>query len=262
MLFSFPNTATELMVVTVPVLTVLIGAGFLVLPRMMLRTMGLQTLPGHREAHVAGRAHLAGFMIGIGVACIAFQQPLLQQPGLTFMLGVAWLFTGIGKLAQILLDGARRKRVLVRAMLALVLGGIALWAAEPVTLSFGLPRNNGGLVTAIVAFVTTGIGILYFVLPHSALSFLDLEARINHPAAVGEMRGLPAGFYMGAGVTGLLVPSVFTALVLGMCWMASAAGRIVSILFDRGFTRFNLLMLAFETCLGLLPVAYVFNYLR
>jgi hypothetical protein len=70
-----------------------------------------------------------------------------------------------------------------------------------------------------------------------------------------------AGFYIAIGLTNLLVPQPvdFVAIVLGAAWLFTGLGRIVSILFDRGWTKYNFFGTLFELGIGLCVLGIVFR---
>jgi hypothetical protein len=69
-----------------------------------------------------------------------------------------------------------------------------------------------------------------------------------------------AGFYLGLGVSALLLAQPLVYLALGASWGFTAFGRLVSMVVDRGFTSFNLASLLLEIILAGLPLLYVFGY--
>ena len=81
------------------ILTVLIGLFLLFAPTSGLRLYRLQTLPEHPEAVASARANMAGFQLGLGLACVLLAQPLLY-----IALGLSWALTGFGRLVSMLSD--------------------------------------------------------------------------------------------------------------------------------------------------------------
>jgi hypothetical protein len=94
----------------------------------------------------------------------------------------------------------------------------------------------------------------------STLRLLRLQTREGAPEALSESRATIAGFYLGVGVTTLLFAQPFIMIALGAGWAFTAFGRLASMVFDRGFTLFNLVTLALEVALAAGPLLYVFGY--
>jgi predicted membrane channel-forming protein YqfA (hemolysin III family) len=70
-----------------------------------------------------------------------------------------------------------------------------------------------------------------------------------------------AGFYLGVGLCAILLAQPFIYLTLGVSWLFTAFGRIISMLSDRGGTAFNWVSLVVELALAALPLAFVFGFL-
>ncbi len=259
--FVIPQTPADILAMAVQLLTGLAGLALFLMPRVLLTRCGLEARPASPEAIGEGRASFAGFLIGASICCLLFQQPGLQQPGLSFALAACWLFAALGKMVHVVIDGSRCMHVYVRLGVAVLFGGVALWTADPVALSFVKPQSNTQWYSFLVALVTFGFGVLAFALPKAVLAFLRLQPVDGKPAAFGEIRGTLAGFHIGVGGTFLLAPGIFTGLMLSICWLASAFGRMISMLSDRGNTALNWLKLAIELGLGVVPLAIVFGFI-
>lgn len=97
--FPWPLSPGEWMAWSCAILTVLIGLFLLFAPTSGLRLYRLQTLPEHPEAVASARANMAGFQLGLGLACVLLAQPLLY-----IALGLSWALTGFGRLVSMLSD--------------------------------------------------------------------------------------------------------------------------------------------------------------
>ena len=88
---------------------------------------------------------------------------------------------------------------------------------------------------------------------------MRLRTAPDHPDAIAEGRGTMAGFHLATGLSCLVLAQPFLCLVLGLGWVFTAFGRLVSIVVDRAGTRFNWLSLLFEAAMGALPLVYAFG---
>ena len=256
---TLPQTATEAVPVIIALLTLAGGLSLFFMPRLVLGFVGLQPDGLHPEAIGEGRSSFAGFLIAVPLGCLLFQQPSLQQPGLYFAFACCWLFSAIGKTMQIMLDGTRQKRNFIRTAMAYIFGLSLLWLADPVTFSASIPSSNAQWLTFICATVTVAFGIIAMFLPAIALRLLKLQVVPTRPAAIGEVRGNLAGFYLGLGLAYLLAPGIFLALTLALAWSVTAFGRMISMLSDRGNTFYNWLALVIELILAALPIIAIFG---
>lgn len=254
MSFYLPQTPSDWLPFTVPLAAILIGLGYFLAPRMILEFIGLRASVRHPRAAGEARASLAGLPVGLGLSAILFGQPLL-----TMVLGAAFTLTAIGKVVHIVFDRARMPLVLVRLLGALVLAVVALYQTGFEPPQFVAPATQTGWAIAVVAAITAAIGLLFGVMPRRALAILRLETVEDRPAAHGELRGLAAGLYMGLGLGVLAYGGIFLNLTLGICWAATAFGRMIHMLSDGANDGYNWLMLVFNIAMAAVPLAIVFG---
>jgi len=124
------------------------------------------------------------------------------------------------------------------------------------------PQSPGEWLAWFSALITIGFGLLCLLTPHLAFRIMRLRTAEGVPQAVSESRATMAGFYLGAGLLCILLNQPFVWMVLGAGWAFTAFGRLVSIVFDRGNTSFNWISIAIEAALAILPLLYVFGYVR
>ena len=58
-----------------------------------------------------------------------------------------------------------------------------------------------------------------------------------------------------------LHPQPILYLALGAVLLFTAAGRLISMIFDRGFTRYNGINLIFELVMSIPPLAYALGFI-
>ncbi len=241
-----PQTFQQALELAVPYLTLLIGVGYFLMPRLLLNRVYLVAMPSRSGAIGEGRSSFAGFLIGVALVCLLLQQPGLQQPGLIFTLAACWLIAAVGKLVHVMIDGTKSRLVMARFGGALLMGCVAIWIAEPLNASFTRPTTNQEWYAFMIAIVTVGMGLTSLIHPKTAGFILGLEAESAHPAAIGELRGTFAGFHIAVGLAYLAAGNVFLQMMLTACWTAAGFGRMISMLSDRGNTIFNWAKLLIE----------------
>ena len=127
-------------------------------------------------------------------------------------------------------------------------------------LAFPWPMTNGEWLAWSSAAVTVLFGLLLFFAPRISLRILRLQTTEAHPEAVSEARATMAGFYLGLGLCCVLLGAQpFLYMALGVSWLFTAFGRIVSMLSDSGNTFYNWISLAVEVALAALPLAFAFG---
>lgn len=127
-------------------------------------------------------------------------------------------------------------------------------------LAFPWPFSQGEWMAWWVALATVLFGLLMFFAPATSLRILRLRPAEAHPEAVGEARATMAGFYLGLGMSCLLLAQPLLYLALGLSWAFTAFGRLVSILSDRGSTAYNWISLLIELVLATLPLAFALGF--
>lgn len=99
--FPWPFSTGEWLAFTCALITIGFGLLLLLAPRLSLRILGLQSVPDRPDSIAEARGTLAGFYLGLGLACL-----LLAQPMLYLALAAGWVFTALGRLVSILADRA------------------------------------------------------------------------------------------------------------------------------------------------------------
>jgi hypothetical protein len=126
-------------------------------------------------------------------------------------------------------------------------------------LAFPWPVTNGEWLAWGSAAATVVFGLLMFFAPRITLRILRLQTTEAHPEAVAESRATMGGFYLGVGLCALLLAQPFIYMTLGLSWLFTAFGRIVSMLSDRGNTLYNWVSLVLELVLALLALVFAFG---
>lgn len=126
--------------------------------------------------------------------------------------------------------------------------------------AFPWPMTDGEWLAFTGAGLTLLFGLVLFFAPRLALKALFLQTRPERPEAVAEARSTMAGFYLGLGLCSVLLAQPLLYMALGICWLCTAFGRLVSILSDRGSTLANWVWLVVELLLAGLPLGYAFGF--
>lgn len=127
-------------------------------------------------------------------------------------------------------------------------------------LAFPWPMTNGEWLAWSSAAVTVLFGLLMFFAPRISLRILRLQTTEAHPEALSEARATMAGFYLGVGLCCVLLGAQpFLYMALGVSWLFTAFGRLVSMLSDRGNTLYNWVSLIVEVVLAALPLGFAFG---
>ena len=108
------------------------------------------------------------------------------------------------------------------------------------------------LVLKIIAAVATiATGLLALLKPAATFGFIGLRA--DGARGISEIRSIFGGLFIALGVVPLILGTV-AYQVLGIGYLAIAAARAFSIVFDRSYDRSNLISLGIEVVLGIILV--------
>lgn len=247
--FSDPSTFVD---VLAPLWLLLTGLAFFFLPRRSMAHLKLEGVARHPEAFGEARSSFSGFLIAAGLLALSAKLPIV-----TFAIAASLAIAAVGKLVHIVFDGARSTSVLVRFAIVVLLALVCYWQVEIPVRSLMLPGTLAEILPAISAIVTIIFGLVSFFAPMTALHLMRLRPGDAFPAAKGEVRGLLAGFYLGTGLTVLLIGGYYSFLLLALAWAITAFGRIISMLSDGTNNVFNWISLMLELVLVILPLSVV-----
>lgn len=240
----------------VPLLTMLIGLLYFSVPQVALRHIGVLPVSNHPEAFGEGRSTFSGFLILLGALCFFTKEPIL-----IFVLGLAWGIAAFGKLLQIFVDGARERSVFIRFALALFFSAICIANSGLPTFSTNLDIALVNVIASVSAFLTLCLGLLCLFAPSFAGSLMRLRSNVVVEGAIGEIRGNVAGFYIATSLAVLFIGGTHSIVALGLCWLMTAFGRMVSMLSDKANNVYNWVSLLVEFLLAVLPLSIVFGVL-
>jgi hypothetical protein len=107
------------------------------------------------------------------------------------------------------------------------------------------------ILKIIAALVTAAKGLLAFFKPSATYGFIGLNA--NGVRGVSEIRAIFGGLFIGLGIAPLFLGET-AFLMLGVGYLAIAAARAFSIVFDKSYAQSNLISLVTEIVLGVLLI--------
>lgn len=109
--------------------------------------------------------------------------------------------------------------------------------------------------TIVAAAFTTAIGFAGLVAPRKICASigLSLEGPRGIGAGLSQFRATLGGFFIGVGVSAIVLDPA-AGLAVGFGWLATAAGRAISLIVDRNASRPIVIELALELVAGALFV--------
>jgi cytochrome c biogenesis protein CcdA len=125
---------------------------------------------------------------------------------------------------------------------------------------FPWPFTQGEWLAWSSAVVTILFGLIMLFLPRTGLRILRLQTVPDHPEATSEARATMSGFYLGLGISCILLAQPLLYMALGFSWLFTVFGRVVSMLSDRGNTLYNWISLVIELVLAALPLAFSLGF--
>lgn len=121
------------------------------------------------------------------------------------------------------------------------------------------PQTLGESLGFGVAAFTALLGLLAFVAPRVAFMIARIEAKV--PDAIAEGRASFGGVFLALGLGTILLAQPLVTLVLGGVWAMTALGRMVSMVFDRAFSKYNMAATLFELALAACALAGPLGYI-
>jgi hypothetical protein len=107
------------------------------------------------------------------------------------------------------------------------------------------------ILKIIAALATAATGLLALVKPAAVYGFTGLTAQ--GARGVSEVRAIFGGLFIGLGVAPFLLGTPAYQM-MGIGYLAIAAARTFSILFDKSYGQSNLISLVIEIVLGVILV--------
>lgn len=99
----------------------------------------------------------------------------------------------------------------------------------------------------IAVLLTAATGLLALIKPDATYGFIGLNA--NDVRGVSEIRSIFGGMFIALGIVPLFLGPVAYQM-LGITYLAIAAARAFSIVFDKSYAQSNLISLVIEIVLG------------
>lgn len=126
--------------------------------------------------------------------------------------------------------------------------------------SFPWPMSQGEWLAWSSAVVTVALGLVLFLAPGLGFRLLRLQAHPDKPEAIAEGRSRFAGFYLGLGLTAVLLAQPLLYMALGFSWLFTAFGRMLGMMSDGANTPYNWAALVVDLALAALPLAFAFGF--
>ncbi|MDM9621446.1 DUF4345 domain-containing protein [Rhizobium sp. S96] len=126
-------------------------------------------------------------------------------------------------------------------------------------MDFYFPTELGEQLAFGAAAFTSLAGLIIMFAPGYAMRLFGLQPREGRRDGYAEQRSV-GGFYLGFGLSAIMLAQDWTYMALGAAFAMSAFARIISLLSDKGGTVLNYLLLVVQVVLAALPLAYVLGF--
>ncbi len=124
---------------------------------------------------------------------------------------------------------------------------------------FSWPATQGEWLAWTSAAVTVLLGVFLLFAPGTAFRLMRMPPKPERSEAYAVARGNLAGFYLGVGLSSLLLAQPWLYMTLGFCWLFTAFGRIVSMMSDQANRFSNWLWLVIDVVLAAMALASSFG---
>jgi len=126
--------------------------------------------------------------------------------------------------------------------------------------TFPWPVTQGEWLAWSSAAVTVFFGVVLLFAPGLSFRLFGLQPKPERPEGYAVARANMAGFYLGLGLSALLLAQPLLYMALGFSWLFTAFGRIVSMMSDQGNRLANWLWLVIDLVLSGLALAFSLGF--
>lgn len=123
---KYPDIAEEWIICLAAFFTFCLGMMSLFLPRLALKILKLQPQDDFFYAVGEPRGVLSGFYISLGASLLVYDITFIHWIFLSIILALAWLFTGIGRAASIIVDRGANLYNFLGTIFEIAIGSILL----------------------------------------------------------------------------------------------------------------------------------------
>ncbi|GAK71301.1 hypothetical protein RRU01S_16_00640 [Agrobacterium rubi TR3 = NBRC 13261] len=127
-------------------------------------------------------------------------------------------------------------------------------------MEFYFPTEFGEQLAFSAAAVSAIIGLVIMFAPGLTFRLFGLNYLTERRDGLVLLRSSLAGFYLGFGVSALLLAQPMVYLAFGISFAIAVFGALLSILSDGGATVRNCLLMVVHLMLAALPLLYVFGW--
>ncbi|MDO6964974.1 hypothetical protein [Rhizobium alvei] len=234
-------------------LLLVIGLLLLVVPGLFGRLVGLERrLPpftGMSEFRAAG-----ALILGLGLIALMFDQPVNYV-----VVGCALAASFFGRMVSLIID--RQTPVADLAMLVLQ-GGLAVAALQSFFDIYDpeqaiiMPAESAALLVFFAYWALVTLGLLMLVAPGIAARATGLVGEGGEAVRLSSIRA-GGGFLVGLAFSGLLFANPMAELGMAGALLLAVVGRLVGLIFDRGYYGYRLAALLLQVVVAAIFVRYV-----
>lgn len=123
------------------------------------------------------------------------------------------------------------------------------------------PTETGEQIAFVCAAITAVLGLVILIFPGLCLRLSAFHVGEVRPEGYGAVRSA-GGQYVALGVMPMLLAQDWFYMMLGAVLAVGAAGRLLSLVLDRGATGKNIAFLLLQVVLSAGPLAYVLGYFQ
>ena len=113
-------------------------------------------------------------------------------------------------------------------------------------------------IPVLGSLISFFLGILGLLFPKQISKLVGLEIPLSSKHGISEIRATYGGLFIGLSFVALFSPNTIAYLTLGCGWMGALLGRIISIVYDKAWTKNNFWGLLIE---GFISLLFLYSYL-
>ena len=248
---EFPSAPGAQAAFIAAAIAILIGLALLVFPGTIGRFLGLQSRDRRPGAIGELRAD-GGFMLGLALATLMFDQPVLYTA-----LGVALAFAAFARIISLMSDRAATLLNFLVLIVQIVLAGASFYYFFDVftpDMQLAVPEDMNARLAFYTYAAVAVVGVAMAFAPRIACSIVGLDGITDTGYSSVRSAG---GFAIGAALTAMAVANPMMDLGMGAALAIAVLGRVIALVFNRGNYAYAALALVIEAAAAALVISYV-----
>jgi hypothetical protein len=248
---EFPSAPGAQAAFIAAAIAILLGLVLFIFPGSVGRFLGLEGRET-RPAAIGEFRATGGFLLGLSLAALMFDQPVLYTA-----LGIAFAIAAFGRILSLMSDRAATFRNFLLLLVQIVLAGALLYYFFDVfspDMQFAMPEETNAKLVFYTYIAIAVIGALMMFAPRISCKVAGVDGITDIGFSAVRSAG---GFALGAALIAMAVANPMMDLGMGAALAVAVLGRVIALAFNRGNYAYAILALVLEGAAAAVVISYV-----